>query len=385
MKAADRLAGAGSFGAISRTSRSERGRAKAIAEGTIPTYEIQRLPLSAVALCPMNPRRSYGTEADREQLGHSLATKQLTACVAVTRAAYLRLWPAHEELLEEQAEYVLLNGERRTRSAAQVGLDSLDFVVRDDLATSQADFMDYLMAENEDRADFNIMERALGLKQLLDACGGVAAEVARRRGRDRSWVGNQIALLTLPTAIQARLANGEMAERYGRRLARAYKDDLSLSVDDLLAMEQQLKDEERTKRVFQQQAVRMLSADNTAEAPEYLQTSADERLSTDNTTPESESVSSSISRPPLGDDTPLHPSAGPTPVPRREPVLSADNTHRANPVPRQTAERAAAPAVSPADLVRALGTTVDEQAKTLKEGLDPDTFVALVEALHTHV
>ncbi|WP_033819303.1 ParB/RepB/Spo0J family partition protein, partial [Kitasatospora sp. MBT63] len=262
-KAADRV-GAGAFGSLGRQPRSERGRAKAQAEGAIPEYELLRLDLSKVDPCPMNPRRNYGTEEQSEALGQSLAKKQTTACVVVTREAYLRLWPAHERITSGDSEYVLLNGERRYRAARQVGLEALDCVVRDDLATSRADFMDYLMIENEDREDFDLIERARGLEQLLAACDGNAAEVARRRGRDRSWVGNQIALLTLPFAIQQRLATGEMAERYGRRLARAFKDDRSLTADDLLALEERLKSEERAKRDAVREAARMLSADNIA-------------------------------------------------------------------------------------------------------------------------
>ncbi|MGW3041740.1 ParB/RepB/Spo0J family partition protein [Kitasatospora sp. NPDC001159] len=399
MKAADRLGTGGAFGAISRTPRSERGRAKAQAEGAIPDYEIQRLPLNRVALCPMNPRRYYGTEEQREALGQSLAKKQTTACVAVTRAAYLALWPNHVRLINEEAEYVLLNGERRHRSAAQVGLEVLDFVVRDDLATSPADFMDYLMAENEDREDFNIIERAMGLEQLLKACDGNAAEVARRRGRDRSWVGNQILLLTLPSAIQDRLASGEMAERYGRRLARAYKDDRSLTTDGLLALEEQLKEEERAKRIAQRDALKMLSADNipapaarpaVAEPPQAV-------LSADNTAHETEpgrgvapaAVAASEPEMLSADNTgqpavPRDEDAGaPVPV-RQKPVDRAAETQQA-PLPRQTPAPDPTPAPTARQLVQALGATVDEQAATLRAGLDSDGFLALVEVLNSHV
>ncbi|MGW3053360.1 ParB/RepB/Spo0J family partition protein [Kitasatospora sp. NPDC001175] len=266
-RVADRV-GAGAFASLARQPLSERGRAKAQAAGLIPDYEVQRLDLAKVATCPMNPRRNYGTDEDRARLGESLARKQTTACVAVTRAAYLKLWPNHEKLIEPTAEHVLLNGERRYRSAQHVGLEALDFVVRDDLATSQADFMDYLLLENEDRENFDIIERARGLKQLLDACDGNAAEVARRRGKDRSWVGNQIALLTLPTLIQEQLVSGQLAERYGRRLARAYKDDRSLTSADLLALAENIKEEERAKRERDKQLraaakTDVLSADNT--------------------------------------------------------------------------------------------------------------------------
>ncbi|TQF07930.1 ParB/RepB/Spo0J family partition protein [Kitasatospora acidiphila] len=270
-RVADRL-GAGSFGAA-RPPRSERGRAKAVTEGTIPAYDLVRLPLATVAPCPVNPRRNFGTDEDKNTLGTSLAARQTTACVAVTRAAYLKLWPDHDQILDPAgAEYVLLNGERRYRSALHVGLDTLDFVVRDDLAGSPEDFLDNLLLENEDRTDFDIIERAQGIKQLLEACAGNAAEVARRRGKDRSWVGNQVALLTLPGAIQERLVSGQLAERWARRLARALKDDPSLGTDDLLALADQLQEEERARRDEDRKLralakAGVLSADNTPAAP----------------------------------------------------------------------------------------------------------------------
>ncbi|MFH8385325.1 ParB/RepB/Spo0J family partition protein [Kitasatospora sp. NPDC018058] len=400
MKAADRLGTGGAFGAISRAPRSERGRAKAQAEGAIPDYEIQRLPLNRVALCPMNPRRYYGTEEQREALGRSLAKKQTTACVAVTRAAYLALWPNHVRLISEEAEFVLLNGERRHRSASQVGLEVLDFVVRDDLATSPADFMDYLMAENEDREDFNIIERAMGLEQLLKACDGNAAEVARRRGRDRSWVGNQILLLTLPSAIQDRLAGGEMAERYGRRLARAYKDDRSLTTDALLALEERLKEEERAKRIAQRDALTMLSADNIpapAARPAVAEPSRAAVLSADNTAHETgpgggvapaevaASEPEMLSADNTGQPAALREEDAGAPVPvRQEPVDRPAETRQA-PLPRQTPTPDPTPVPTARQLVQALGATVDEQAATLRAGLDSDGFLALVEVLHSHV
>ncbi|MDR3082843.1 MAG: ParB/RepB/Spo0J family partition protein, partial [Streptomyces sp.] len=272
-RAADRLGGGSSFGAVARP-RSERGRAKAVAEGSIPDYELQRLELVKVRPSLVNPRRHFGTEEEQEALGQSLARKQTTACVAVTREAYLALWPDHGSGIGD-AGWVLLNGERRYRSALRVGLEQLDFVVRDDLATSRADFIDYLMLENDERQDFNVIERAHGLNDLLRACDGNAAEVARRRGRDRSWVGNQIALLTLPAEIQEQLVAGALAERYARRLARALKEDASLGAPQLLVLAEQLKAEEKdrrqqTKDVLEAARGQVLSADNIRSAPPGL-------------------------------------------------------------------------------------------------------------------
>ncbi|MFD0572446.1 ParB/RepB/Spo0J family partition protein [Kitasatospora gansuensis] len=241
--------------------------------------------------------------------------------MAVTREAYLRLWPLIAPQLGA-AEYVILNGERRYRAALLVGLAQLDFVVRDDLAASRADFIDNLLLENEDREDFNVIERARGVKHLLDECEGNAAEVARRRGRDRSWVGNQIALLTLPEEIQLMLIEGRMAERYARRLARAVKEDDSLTARDLLALEARLKGDEKARR----------------ENERALLGVAKERM------------------------------------------LSADNTAGSGPVPRQgNSPTPGGP--SAAELLATLGATPAEQAATLRQGLDDQTFTALLDAL----
>ncbi|MGF1432003.1 ParB/RepB/Spo0J family partition protein [Kitasatospora sp. LaBMicrA B282] len=407
-RVADRV-GAGAFGGLPRSPRSERGRAKAVAEGTIPDYELQRLALDRVAPCPMNPRRNFGTDEQKTEFGNSIARKQTTACVAVTREAYLKLWPKHVQVIAEQAEHVLLNGERRYRSALHVGLDALDFVVRDDLAASRADFLDYLMIENEERSDFDVIERARGLKQLLEACDGNAAEVARRRGKDRSWVGNQIALLTLPYAVQAALASGELAERYGRRLARTLKEQPHLDADALLDLAEQFKDEERTQRA-QDRSLRelaktaVLSADNIptpVPAQASLATNPEPPvLSADNISAASGGSSPMLSTDNISDPVPAPTSpvvlsADNTPgtAPSVSPMLSADNIDAPTPHPSMlsadnipTPPAASSPTSTRArarDLVRALGRTAAERAAVLREGSTPEELAALITELTT--
>ncbi|MFE7503577.1 plasmid partitioning protein, partial [Streptomyces albidoflavus] len=168
MSIKDKVGESSSFG---RTrNRSERGRAKALTEGAIPAYELVRLPLDQVAATPLNPRRNFGSAEEMTRFGEELREAQLAACVAVTRAAYLKLWPDHESQIGSSALYVLVNGERRFRSGVHVGLDKLDFVVRDDLAATREDFVDHLLAENLDREDFDVIERARGVEQLVSVC-----------------------------------------------------------------------------------------------------------------------------------------------------------------------------------------------------------------------
>ncbi|MFK0112551.1 ParB/RepB/Spo0J family partition protein [Streptomyces sp. NPDC091217] len=238
MSKADQLGTGRSFGQVGGRGRSARGRAKAVTQGDLPTYELVRLHLEEVSPTPLNPRRNFGTEAELTRFGEELRQAQLAACVAVTRGAYLALWPDHEDRIGS-AKHVLVNGERRYRSANQVGLDALDFVVRDDLASSREQFINHLLKENLEREDFDVIERARGVQQLVDVCAeeserGARARAAEQLGKDRSWVTNQLALLELPEELQAMLSAGSLAERDGRLLARHLKDTPELDAAALL-------------------------------------------------------------------------------------------------------------------------------------------------------
>ncbi|MFI2471526.1 ParB/RepB/Spo0J family partition protein [Streptomyces globisporus] len=321
MSVADKV---GQSSSISRR-RSQRGRAKAVTEGAIPAYELVRLDLAGVSPTPLNPRRNFGTDQEKTTFGEELRQVQLSACVVVTRAAYLALWPDHDSVVK--GEHVLLNGERRYRSALHVGLEQLDFVVRDDLASSRADFMDRLLAENLEREDFDVIERARGVQQLVAVCAeeeerGARSRAAARMSRDRSWVTNQLALLTLPEEIQAQLSSAEISERDGRTLARHLKEHPGLSAEALrkfLSSTKETADQQRQEQqelieagrlaLQQKHEASLLSADNKSSVPG---TGADQRgslLSADN--------------------KPSAPVAGvpeaPTPEPEKGSLLSADN------------------------------------------------------------
>ncbi|MGW0394629.1 ParB/RepB/Spo0J family partition protein [Streptomyces sp. NPDC003042] len=241
--------------------RSERGWAKAIAQGDVPAYELFRAPLDQVSATPLNPRRNFGTDEEKTRFGEELRQAQLSACVVVSRGAYLSLWPDHEQRIGA-ASYVLINGERRFRSALHVGLESLDFVVRDDLAASRADFIDHLLAENLEREDFDVIERARGVRQLVDTCAdegrehGAKSRAAERLGRSPSWVTNQLVLLELPEEIQNLLSSGELPERDGRLLARTAKDKPGAGAAELLAFLKETKEQEAQVKAAQREVLR---------------------------------------------------------------------------------------------------------------------------------
>jgi ParB family chromosome partitioning protein len=398
MSVADKLGTGSSFERVPRNGRrSDRGRAKAVAQGDIPEYELVRLPLTAVAPTPLNPRRNFGTDEEKTRFGEELRTAQLAACVAVTRSAYLALWPDHEPRIGA-ADWVLVNGERRFRSGVHVGLEALDFVVRDDLASSREEFVSNLLKENFDREDFDVIERARGVQEMVSVCGGDSARGARSRAatrlsRDRSWVTNQLALLSLPDEVQAMLSSGEVSERDGRLLARHYKEHPQLDAADLLAHLKQTRAEEAREReeersllqaVKQRKPTTLLSADN-------KQASAQRSPSPG---PDTQSLLSADNKQPGRD-------AGTAPgEPTSTVLLCADNNtdSPAARVPSQSTSADTTPADAAVDndeypsaqpeacaLVDQLGATSAERAQKLAEGMTPEELKSLVEELRAYL
>ncbi|MEV7617014.1 ParB/RepB/Spo0J family partition protein [Streptomyces sp. NPDC089799] len=270
MSKSDLLGTGAAFASARRPGgRSERGRAKAIAQGDLPDYELIRLQLDRVSPTPHNPRRNFGTDEEKTRFGEELRDAQLSACAVVSRSLYLKLWPEHEVHIGD-ADYVLINGERRYRSARHVALEALDFVVRDDLAASREEFIDHLLAENLDREDFDVIERARGVQQLVAICAedkehGAKSRAAERLGKSPGWVTQQLALLQLPEEIQQLLSAGELPERDARLLVRALKDEPQSTPTELLALLEQTKAQDAEKRAQHREILEVHEAAKAAE------------------------------------------------------------------------------------------------------------------------
>ncbi|MFJ4931667.1 ParB/RepB/Spo0J family partition protein [Streptomyces sp. NPDC088736] len=396
MSVADRL-GTGSSFSEARRTRSARGRAKAVTQGDVPAYELVRLRLDEVSPTPLNPRRNFGTDEDKTRFGEELRQAQLAACVAVSRTAYLALWPDHAERIGEAA-HILVNGERRFRSAVHVGMGSLDFVVRDDLASSREAFINHLLQENLEREDFDVIERARGVRSLVIVCGeqserGARARAAERLGKDRSWVTNQLSLLELPDELQAMLSSGELPERDGRTLARHGKENPGLDAAGLLDYLKDVKDlaaRKRAEEIAAVQAVRaadgfgggdgLLSADNKQDAPNEEPRGEDESaglLSADNK-PETEDTPPTAPSETLREE-PKEPSA--------EPLLSADNKpdEKASRTPSHTvpAQQASVAAVAPSIVLRSPRQIAGELAEQLTHEQLAELTELLIERVST--
>lgn len=219
-RVADELGTGASFG----RARGISARRQAVAATTgvptagAPDSRLRTLPLEQLVPTRFNPRRNFGTEEDLREFGLKLKKKQLQPAVAVTRAAYLALWP-DEEASVSGAKYVIANGERRYRGSKAAGLTTLEVVVDDDIAHSRADFLDAVLSENNDREDLDPIERALGIKTMVEQLGG-KAKVAEHYAKSAGWVTQQMYLLDLSPELQQLVSSGELPVRETRSLVK---------------------------------------------------------------------------------------------------------------------------------------------------------------------
>lgn len=181
--------------------------------------DLVHVPPATVAPTPLNPRRAFD-DLELTELGEDMRGGQLQPCVAVNKAAYLKLYPEHADRLPAGCRYVMAAGERRWRAAVKVGLDTVDLLLRHDLTESRIRFLAAVLSENVQRANFNPIEEADGLRAMLDLHDGNQAAAARAMGKSKAWFNQRIGLLRLSDEMVKLVLEGKLtAFRDMRRYA----------------------------------------------------------------------------------------------------------------------------------------------------------------------
>ncbi|MFE9427810.1 ParB/RepB/Spo0J family partition protein [Kitasatospora sp. NPDC006697] len=184
-----------------------------------------RRPPAAVALKllahnPFNPRDEL---TDLEETAESLRQKgQLQPAAVVRRAAFLAVHPGTEEALGEEAEYVVIDGNRRLGAAPLAGLEELRIDVNDDLAASAADLLEGALVANIHRVDVPPLDQAKAIQELVKTHGS-QGQVAKRLGKTPAWVSQRLALLELTPELQEKVETGELKVEPARRIGRLPK------------------------------------------------------------------------------------------------------------------------------------------------------------------
>jgi ParB family chromosome partitioning protein len=161
--------------------------------------EILSLAISRIRPNPWQPRQVFDAEM-LEQLAQSIRSQGLLQPIVVR--------PAGDD-------YELIAGERRWRACGLAELTHLPAVVRhvDDRTTAAL-----ALVENLQREDLNALEKALGIKRLIDDFGLTHQQAGEALGHSRAHVSNLLRLLDLTPAVQGLVESGQLDMGHARAL-----------------------------------------------------------------------------------------------------------------------------------------------------------------------
>lgn len=161
--------------------------------------EIREIETDLITPGRQQPRTSFD-QAKLDELAQSIRTTGIIQPLLVRPVGGL---------------FELVAGERRWRAAQIAGLARVPAIVRE---IPDDKLLELALIENIQRQELNAIEEANAYKRLIDSLGLTQEEVARRVGRDRSFITNYLRVLKLPTDIQKLIENEKLSFGHARTL-----------------------------------------------------------------------------------------------------------------------------------------------------------------------
>ncbi|HNQ87285.1 MAG TPA: ParB/RepB/Spo0J family partition protein [Verrucomicrobiota bacterium] len=163
------------------------------------TERVERVALSRLRPCPLQPRKDFPGDALQE-LADSIREQGIVQPLIVRRRG---------------DAFELIAGERRWRAAQLAGLTEVPVLVReaDDTAA-----LELALIENLQRENLNPVEEAQGYQQLIDQFHLRQEDVAARVGKSRVAVANTLRLLRLPEEVLGHLRQGRLSVGHAKVL-----------------------------------------------------------------------------------------------------------------------------------------------------------------------
>ncbi len=128
-------------------------------------------------------------------------------------------------------KYELIAGERRLRASKQAELEKVPVLVKD---ISISDRLELALIENIQREGLNPLEEAAAYAQLVDEFGLTQDSIAKRVGKSRSAVANNIRILQLPEFAKESLGKGDISAGHARVLLSLAKQSDIRSLHDIM-------------------------------------------------------------------------------------------------------------------------------------------------------
>ncbi|MGA5198296.1 ParB/RepB/Spo0J family partition protein [Streptomyces exfoliatus] len=285
MSKADMLGGSATFDAVNQPMSS---RAAAFArfsgqdnpgeDGTTVAKSAEglRLPVTKLAHNPENPREEL---QDIEDLADSLAARGLIQPVAVvTRAAFLSAHPNHEQSIGN-AEYVVVDGNRRLAAANMAGLDEIPAHLDDSFATDADVLLENALVAAVHNHDLEPIEQANVLQKLVEKYGS-QRQVAKALNKSSGWVTQRLALLKLTPELQQAVEDKTLPVEVARQVGQLPQQQQHGAVQEALASRAEAKKRRKSPPPPQGAYAVSTSKTETDQSPEPLSTERPEPTST---------------------------------------------------------------------------------------------------------
>lgn len=116
---------------------------------------------------------------------------------------------------KKEKYYEIIAGERRWRASKKAGLSEIPVIIRD---SDDKRNQEVSLIENIQREDLNPIEKARGIKQLMDEYELTQAKVAEILGKSRSSIANTVRILNLDERVLNLALEGKLTEGHCKSL-----------------------------------------------------------------------------------------------------------------------------------------------------------------------
>lgn len=160
---------------------------------------LKKLKITEVEPNRNQPRKRFDQEA-LEELAQSIKEYGLIQPIVVT---------------QKDGYYSIIAGERRWRASKLAGLKEIPAIIREDNEKINSEIA---LIENMQREDLNPVEKAMGIKTLINTYEMSQEEVAKKLGKGRSTIANWIRILNLEPRVLEMAKEGKISEGHCKAL-----------------------------------------------------------------------------------------------------------------------------------------------------------------------
>lgn len=161
--------------------------------------KITKIKLTEIEPNRNQPRKKFDEES-LEELANSIKEYGLIQPIVVAK---------------KEDYYEIVAGERRWRASKKAGLKEVPVIIRED---DERRNKEIALIENIQREDLNPIEKAMGIRSLMDEYGLTQQKVADILGKARSSIANTVRILNLDQRVIELALEGKLTEGHCKSL-----------------------------------------------------------------------------------------------------------------------------------------------------------------------